>query len=296
MLYFIMDDFFKNVFPKLGTPEVWDIYNKFYYKPNQKILQRHFSRWNEFQIKKLKNKVNKWGESDFINVIEAVEAFDGSIVKDIVEKSENWLGEINNLEIYFIIGDFRSGIYIDRYENKNIIVIAFEFVGQYGKTEEVLLPALSHELFHLYHYSRLDNKEINRKDSFTKLLVDDGLASYFAHMINPKYDMEKILFYSKEQLDIIKSNEQMYWQEIFQAMQSKSLNECILLFNAPKKMWQEKLSDIPNWPPRISYYYGYKIIEYYIRENGEKYIKDLMFIRPEYIISESKYLEELKKQ
>ena len=39
MLYFIMDDFCKNVFPKLGTPEIWEVDNKIYYKSNRNILK-----------------------------------------------------------------------------------------------------------------------------------------------------------------------------------------------------------------------------------------------------------------
>lgn len=54
-----------------------------------------------------------------------------------------------------------------------------------------------------------------------------------------------------------------------------------------------KLDEMPEWPPRLSYYYGFKIIEDYISEKGEDYINKLMLLTPEKIISNSKYLDKL---
>ncbi len=296
MIYNLIDDFTEKIYPKLGTAEVWDLYNKFYYEPNKEILNRHFNRWDKFEKKKLKNKVIKWKKEDFNNIIKEVEKFNFTKIQEVVKKSEDLLDEVNNLEIYFLIGDFRSGIYIDQYKNKNIIIIAFEVVSQYGNPEEIISPVLSHELFHLYHYNQLDKKGVIREENFSKLLIDDGLASYFSYLVNPEYSLEKILLYSRKQMNMIKNNEQLYWKEISQAMQNKSTKECILLFIASRKMWEERLNYIPDWPPRISYYYGFKIVEQYIKEKGEDYIKELMFLSPENIISESKYLKELRAQ
>ena len=296
MICNITDDFLKKVYPKIGKEGVWEAYNEFYYKPNKEILNLHFNRWNGFDKEELKNIVNKWSKNEFKNVIKAIERFNFNKVEEVIKRSERVLGKLNNLEIYFIIGDFRSGIYIDQYDNKNIIVIAFEVVSQYGKLEEVILPSISHELFHLYHYSKLNKKNIFRKDSFQKLLIDDGLASYFSYMVNTEYSLEKVLIYTKKQMNMIKKNERRYWQQISQSMKAKSKQECIVLFNAPKKMWKEKLDFIPDWPPRISYYYGFKIIEQYINENGKDYIKKLMLLKPEKIISGSSYLRGLQNQ
>ncbi|MBF8436187.1 hypothetical protein I0Q91_03770 [Halanaerobiaceae bacterium Z-7014] len=263
-------------------------YREHYYLPNQRVLDNHFSRWGSSDIHKLKEMVAGWKKAKFKPVIEAIEDFKFIQVEETIKEANSILGEIKDFDIYFLIGDFRSGLYIDQINNRNIIVIAMEVVREYGDLEKVILPSISHELFHIYHYSRLKKEGINREKSFKNLIVDDGLAAYFSSMLNSSYNLQEILLYSDEQLEQIKANEAEYGRQLFKLIEEKSLDESILLFNAPKAMQEEKLTQVPDWPPRLSYYYGFKIIESYIQEHGKDYIKELTLIPPEKVIAESR--------
>jgi len=293
MLINLASTFIEKVSPALESDQAWERYREHYYLPNQMVLDNHFSRWGSSDTQELRDMVAGWNRAEFKVIIEEIKSFNFSQVEETIKEASNILGEIKDLDIYFLIGDFRSGLYIDQINDRNIIVIAMEVVREYGDLEKVILPSINHELFHLYHYNRLEEEGIQRENSFKNLIIDDGLAAYFSYILNSSYNLQEILLYSDEQLEQIKANETEYGRQLFNLIEEKSLNESILLFNAPGAMQEEKLTQIPDWPPRLSYYYGFKIIEGYIQEHGNDYIKELTLIPPDKVIAESFYLAEL---
>ena len=189
MLINLASTFIEKVYPALESDQVWERYREYYYLPNQRVLDNHFSRWGSLDTQELRDMVAGWNRAEFKAIIEDIKGFNFSQVEDTIKEACNILGKIKELDIYFLIGDFRSGLYIDQINGRNIIVIAMEVVREYGDLEKVILPSISHELFHLYHYNRLEEEGIQREKSFKNLIIDDGLAAYFSYVLNSSYNL-----------------------------------------------------------------------------------------------------------
>jgi len=75
MLYNLTSTFIEKVYPALESDQAWENYREYYYLPNQRVLDNHFSRWGGSDTHKLKDMVAGWERAKFKPIIEAIEDF-----------------------------------------------------------------------------------------------------------------------------------------------------------------------------------------------------------------------------
>ena len=265
--------------------DIYNLFQKYYFKPNKKILgplfddcknwglgwlscRKIFKKINiEKELKRLA-RVKKWGGLQRAQI---------TIKK--VEKIFN-LKFSGNLVLFF------SFIGIDGYtrfdKGKNTIYLGLDFPVKNDYYFDILL---AHELTHLVRDSRqsvlesyganfkMPHDEYIKKMTCAEHLVSEGLAGYVSSRIYPRYKPWDYLFYSKKQYDWCVKNHQLI---------DKTIRECIVKNKDWGVFYRKNLAGIKS-PERAQYYYGFELI----KKASRKYsLQKLIFMPALKIIEE----------
>ncbi len=235
--------FFKEVYPNLGQPDLYEIYMEKYYKPNEQILDAHNSKWKQYSRDELKDMVTHWRKSDFERANEKYNELNMAKIRETLSLINKKLG-IDDIELYILVG---NGLY--------------------------------HECFHIYHFKALDKLGYQYKDDFIETIVADGRADYFTYLHFKELPTHILLSLSEEDAKMIAANEQEYWQKILKSMKDDAPEMTIIKFNLPVEARAKFGFENENYPGRISYYYGLKMIKSLVDLNHD-FFYELIHLEP----------------
>ena len=285
--------------------DFYNLFQKYYFKPNKKILgplfddckswglgwlgcQKIFKEINiEKELKRLEQ-VKKWGWPAYAKV----PAYAMALADKSAGKPERANLTIKKMEKFFnpkFSGNlvlFFSFIGIDGYtrfdKGKNTIYLGLDFPAKNDYYFDILL---AHELTHLVRDSRQSvlesygahlkmlHDEYIKKMTFAEHLINEGLAGYVSSRIYPQYKPWDYLFYSKKQYQWCVKNRQMI---------EKLVKEYVDADKDWAVFYREDLAGKDS-PERLQYFYGFELI----KKAAKKYpLKKLIFMPARKMIEE----------
>jgi uncharacterized protein YjaZ len=178
---------------------------------------------------------------------------------------------VDDHEVYVIVGLGCTNIYSRHNEGRNITVLCLESVN--GELEGLQL-LLAHEC---HHWAR---QAYFKEDLFTtsigQRLVTEGLAACFSKYVKPGYDVYDYCFVPKDTVIWVEHHLKLLEEAVLVNAKDNALINC-LFSRTPETMLCKSM------PPRTGYVYGYKITEQYIMDN-ELHIKDTLKLPWEFVL------------
>lgn len=259
-IYNIAETFFQRVYPFIETQELYSSFINTYYLPNKKVLDFLYSKWGAFSDDMLSEMIGAWQRSELSILKSIYDEIDFKSIELLSNRVCKMLG-ITDVSIYILIGNNQSGLFAYSENGHSHIFIALEVVQKFGNVDQIIKKSLCHELFHVYHHQMMFKSSFKGKGDFTELMLMDGLADYFTHLQFPELSISDLLMFKESEIEDIELQFHEYWKLVMDSIIHDDNSITVAKFMGHAGMWKEFLDFQPTWPQRLSYYFGFKIIE-----------------------------------
>ena len=138
-----------------------------------------------------------------------------------------------------------------------------------------------HELNHQIYHNQINQSD----DVVLNRILDEGFASYINYIFHQKKNSKaKELYYTEDEFNVCDSNDKVLVDFLSKYYTSKDEK---IADNLASRSY--KIND--NLPGAIAYYLGFRIVEEYVKQNGEDSWKDIYKKKPIDVLLESKILD-----
>lgn len=266
-IFSLYRDFFRFLKALSASPDKWDAYRTYYYRPHREFLDAYFSHFPLLDPLTLRQRVEKIKPADYSWLKSLLSA---SPPEDIILRAYQRCLRVvpppSQPDVYFFVGFFSPDGFVMELEGEPVICFGLERFKDF----RLLKILFAHEYAHFLLNSTTADVPEGKK--LMRLLISEGAATYFSKLAFPHHRVSDHFLFRRDRLNWCQRNE-VRIRDVYCSGQFSNEELLDFYFKGNPEL---------NLPPRAAKYLGYQVVKKYLEKNREESIGTLLLSKKQF--------------